>query len=701
MALDAAATETIELLVPGLHCAGCMRRVEEALAAVPGVVAAHANLTERRARIIQTAGIGADPLIEALLAEGFEARRPDTVGREAEAARAEARDLLLRIGVAGFATMNVMLLSVSVWSGADGTTRDLLHWISALIALPAIGYAGRPFYQSAAAALAGGRLNMDVPISLAILLSAVGSVIETARSGEHAYFDAGIMLLFFLLIGRWLEQRSRSGARSAAAELATLLPRETTVIEAGDRHRRPVEVLQSGMEIELAPGERIPADGSVLVGESTIDRALLTGESRPEPVSPGAALHAGMLNLTGVLRMRVCGTGEATVLADIARMVDAAQTGRGRWDGWADRAARVYAPGVHLAALAAFVGWSMVGEAWAVSLQIACAVLIITCPCALALAVPTVHTVATGRLLRSGIFLKDGSELERMAEVDLIAFDKTGTLTHGTPRLASDLPASDPAWGVARALAEASRHPAAMAVAEAARHAEPAPVEAISEVPGCGVEGSMDGARVRLGRSGWAGQGEGTMLSLPGGRPLSFHMEEQLRPDAVETCAALRAKGYRLALLSGDRAEAVTEIARRCGIEETHAALLPGDKRDLLEKWCSEGLRVLMVGDGLNDGPALAAAHASMSPAEAADVSRVAAGLVWSGPGLRAVPLALGAALEARRRAIESFAMAAVYNLVAIPMAVMGFVTPLVAALAMSGSSIVVVLNALRLRVDR
>ncbi|MEM1343811.1 MAG: heavy metal translocating P-type ATPase [Pseudomonadota bacterium] len=699
MALDAPAkgpVTRVELLVPDLRCAGCMRRVEGLLAEQPGIVSARVNLSEKRVRADLAPAFGdARALIAVLEEAGYAARLPDAETGALSAQRAEGRDLVRRIGVAGFAAMNVMLLSVSVWSGAEGATRDLLHWISALIALPTVAYSGRPFFASAISALRGRRLNMDVPISFAILLSFVGSILETARSGEHAYFDAALMLLFFLLIGRWLETNSRAEARSAAAELARLMPHETTVLVEGTRQTLAIERLGAGMTVLLAPGDRVPADGVVAEGLSEIDRALLTGESRPEPASPGTVLHAGTLNLSGPLTMTVRATGKETVLADIARVVEAASQGRSRWDGWADRAARVYAPGVHLIALLAFIGWWSVGAGWAGSLQIACAVLIITCPCALALAVPTVHSVATAQLLRSGIYLKDGSELERLASVDTVALDKTGTLTDGRMRLVGGPAKDDPAWGVARALAEASRHPAARAVAEAAVHAPPADVRDLRETPGIGVEGRLEGATVRLGR----GEGnEGTVLEPSPGRRIVLGFEEHLRPDAAETVAALHRLGLNTAVLTGDRAAAAETVAKHCGIETVHAALLPGEKLAYLENRKAEGQHVLMVGDGLNDGPALAGAHASMSPAEAADASRVAAGLVWSGRGLGAVATALRVARAARARAWESFAFAALYNAVAIPLAVGGQVTPLIAALAMSGSSVVVVANALRLR---
>ncbi|MEM0945549.1 MAG: heavy metal translocating P-type ATPase, partial [Pseudomonadota bacterium] len=445
------------------------------------------------------------------------------------------------------------------------------------------------------------------------------------------------------------------------------------------------------------------ADGEITVGRTDLDRSLITGESLPEAATPGTAVHAGMLNLTGLIRVEVSATGDGTLLAEIARMVDAAERGKGRLDRLADRVAKIYVPVVHILAAAAFIGWfAALGDAHA-ALQIAVAVLIVTCPCALALAVPTVHTVASARLFERGIFLKDGGELERLALVDTVVFDKTGTLTGSMPELVNAPPADDPAWPVALALATASRHPMSRAIAKAAADLaiDPAPVSEITEQPGFGVEGVWQGTPVRLGRPGWAGaeadDSSGVGLSIDG-EITHFEMAETLRPGAVGTCRSLKSRGLDLAILSGDRAPAVKRIAAQTGITHEVSGLVPADKLAWLEACRADGRTVLMVGDGLNDSPALAAAHCSMSPANASDVAKTAAGLVFTAEGLGAVADAHQIARSARRRMLESFGIAALYNSIAIPLAMAGYVTPLIAALAMSGSSILVVLNALRLK---
>jgi Cu2+-exporting ATPase len=400
----------------------------------------------------------------------------------------------------------------------------------------------------------------------------------------------------------------------------------------------------------------------------------------------------------------VAATGEATLLAEIARMIESAERGKTRYDRWADQAARIYAPGVHLVAAAAFIGWLWATGDWRLAVTIATAVLIITCPCALGLAVPAVHAVAGGRLFRRGIFLKDGGALERLAGIDMVVFDKTGTLTEGRPVLASGPADDDPAWPVAAALAGASRHPLSRALGQAAegRGIAPATLGEVREVPGAGVEGEIGGDRVRLGRAEWVGaiSGAATAVWLQVGNtaPVEFTFEDVVRADAREVCDALRAQGLRLALFSGDAAGPVARVAEATGIADARARMTPADKLTALERLAQGGVRVLMVGDGLNDAPALAAAHASMSPVSASDVSRAAAGLVFTGERLEPVVFALETARMARSRALENFALAAAYNAVAVPVALIGLVTPLIAALAMSGSSIVVTLNALRMR---
>ncbi|WJS85502.1 heavy metal translocating P-type ATPase [Paracoccus sp. TOH] len=694
------------LSLPTIHCATCITDVERVLNRHPGVRAARVNLTLRRVAV-DAPGLTAEELIPVVESIGYEAHELDPAALSASAADRQGRDILMRIGVSGFAMMNIMILSVAVWSGAEAATRDMFHWISGAIALPTVAFAGRPFFSSAWRGLRHGRLGMDVPISLALILASAISVYETLHSGHHAYFDAAVMLCFFLLIGRYLDYRTRAVARSAAEELTALeVPRAFRVTAAGDEPV-PVAELSPGDLIRIRPGARIPADGEIAEGSSEIDRSLLTGESIPVPAGPGLALSAGEVNLTGPLVMRVTAAGRDSSLARLTALVAAAESARGHYTGLADRASRLYSPLVHLLAFCSFLGWYLTTHDLRLAVNVAAAVLIITCPCALGLAVPAVITAASGRLFRRGMLIKDGTALERLAEVDAVVFDKTGTLTMGVPQLVSLDPIPMDARPAALALAQGSGHPLSQALTQALREAgtEPAALTDLREVPGYGIAGTWQGRELRLGRADWMGaeHGDATLsaswLSLgQEAMPIRLEFSDRLRPGA-ETCVArLLASGRRVMLLSGDAAPVVRDLAQRLGIADWRAGVTPLDKAEALRDLDMQGLHALMVGDGLNDTAALAEAHVSISPASALDAARTASDIVLMGSDLAPVAEALDLARNARRRIKENFAISLGYNVVAVPFAIAGFATPLMAALAMSLSSISVTLNALRLR---
>ncbi|WP_338051950.1 heavy metal translocating P-type ATPase [Roseicyclus persicicus] len=695
---------TLMLSLPGIHCAGCISGVEKALAAVPGVREARVNLTLRRAAVQAGPEVTAEALAEVLERAGYEAHELDPGVLATTEADRQGRDLLMRLAVAFFAMMNVMLLSVAVWSGAEGVTRDMMHWISAAIAIPAVIFAARPFYVSAWGALRAWRINMDVPITTAMLLALGTSLYETALSGHHAYFDAAVMLCFFLLGGRYLDHRTRSAARSAARELAALeVPRATLLTEAGERVVVAAE-LAPGDVVMVRPGGRIPVDGVVRGGQSELDRSLMTGESLPAFAGPGTEVSAGEVNLTGPLTVEVRAAGRDTALHRIADLVAVAEAGRANYSVRADTAAKMYGPGIHVLAAAAAVGWWMHTQDMRLAFNIAAAVLIITCPCALALAVPAVTTAASGRLFRRGLLIKNGTALERLAEVDTVVFDKTGTLTTGTPEPVALEAQPEAEMRVALALAEASSHPLAVALARGlrARGLRPARVEEIAEVPGFGIEGRWRDQPVRLGRAAWVGAEApdvtATFLRIGTGAPRALTFTDTLREGAAETVAALVAAGKRVILISGDSQGAVDRFAARIGIAEVVAEALPEDKVARVAALAADGAKVLMVGDGLNDTAALAAAHVSISPASALDAARTASDMVLMGRSLAPISEACVTATVAAKRIRENFGIAAAYNILAVPLAVAGLCSPLIAALAMSTSSITVSLNALRLK---
>ncbi len=699
--------EGIALSLPTIHCQGCISTVERGLNAHPDVRSARVNLTLKRAVIDAAPGVTAQELVTLLEGLGYEAHELDVATLTRTGADVAGRDLLMRLAVAGFAAMNVMLLSVAVWSGATDATRDMFHWISAAIAFPAIGFSAQPFFRNAWSALRAGHLNMDVPITLAIVLSMLTSLWETSLSGQHAYFDAALALTFFLLGGRYLDHRTRALARSAARELAALeVPRAFRITD-GQEEEVPAADLRIGDLIRVRPGGRMPVDGEITEGRSEIDRSLLTGETLPVFAEPGLAVSAGEVNLTGPLTIRATAVGQDTSLHRMTDLVAIAESGRSRYTSLADRAARLYAPGVHILSALAFVGWLIATGDARLALNIAVAVLIITCPCALGLAVPAVTTAASGRLFRKGMLIKHATALERLAGVDTVVFDKTGTLTAGAPDLTNLTDHSDRDLSVALALAQGSAHPLSQSLARAVRAAgiAPADVTDMTEVPGYGTQGLWQGHPVRLGRPGWAGGAPEAVttawLSIGDEPARAFRFADALREGADDAVTALRDAGMQVMLISGDTAAPVAALAARLGIDDWQAGALPGDKVERIRALQEQGRKVLMVGDGLNDTAALSLAHASISPASALDAARVASDIVLLGGDLRPIAGALNTARQATRRITENFRIAIVYNIIAVPLAVAGLATPLIAALAMSASSITVSLNALRLRWPR
>ncbi len=685
--------------VPGMHCAGCIAKIERGLAATPGIDSARVNFTAKRVSISHDQGLTVPDLVATIGRLGFEAQPvldPTTL-----VTGEESKGLLKALAVAGFAAMNIMLLSVSVWSGAEGGTRDLFHWLSAMIALPTIAYSGRPFFRSAWMALRHGRTNMDVPISIGVILTGALSLFETIVHGPHAYFDGAVMLLFFLLGGRTLDSMMRDRAREGVASLlkhtapgALVLDKDgrTSWVDAKD--------LARGMTMILATGERLAADGVILKGESRFDLSLMTGESAPVTLGVDEMVHAGTLNVDAPLEVRITAVGADTAIADIARMMEEAGQSKSRYVRIADRAARLYAPAVHTLAALSFAGWMMAGAGWHESLLIAVAVLIITCPCALGLAVPAAQIVAAGALMKKGVLVKDGSALERLAEVDVALFDKTGTLTLGRPDPTNvDALGPDDA-GIALALARASRHPLSQSLRRALeeRRVTAANVSVLRERAGFGVEGIWQGHSVSLGRPT---NGEATAamaVELTGaGAPVLLTFEDKLRPDAATVIARLRAAHIPSAIISGDRAAAVAPVARMLGIT-AQTGMQPEDKLAAIARHTAAGAKVLMVGDGLNDGPALAAGHASLAPASASDAGQNAADAVFLGDSLMPVITCIRVARATQVIVRQNFILAIGYNAIAVPLAIAGLVTPLIAAAAMSGSSLIVVANALRLK---
>lgn len=693
-----------DLVVDGLRCAGCIAKLEQGLLAVDGVAEARVNFTTKRLHVVHEPVLDTDALIAGIGRIGFEAHLLAETGT----VERESKRLARALAVAAFAAMNVMLLSVSVWSGADGATRALFHWLSALIALPAIAYAGRPFFESAWRALRQGRTNMDVPISIGITLTCAMSLYETAVQGPHAYFDGAVMLIAFLLGGRLLDSVMRERAQDGVAALLRKLPDDVRVLEEDGQVRSvAVAAVRPGMRVLVPAGDRIGVDGVVEAGISDVDRSIVTGESAPEPIAAGGQVLAGTINLTSPLTVRVTAAAADTVLADIARLMEAAGQHKSRYVRIADRASRLYAPAVHLLAALSCAGWLLAGAGWHEALLIAVAVLIITCPCALGLAVPVAQVVASGALMRRGVLVRDGAALEKLAVVDTVLLDKTGTVTLGQLTPVSGISADTEQRRVLLALALGTRHPHARAIARAleAEGVVPALLSELREVVGSGVEGLLDGRRAALGRASWAcagapepdAAGTRTVFAFDTAPAAGIVFADAVRVDASAAVRRLKTLGLDVRFVSGDSILAVRTLADRLGLP-ARAEMSPADKHDAVSQLEAAGRHVLMVGDGVNDGPALKCASVGMAPSAASDVGRQAADIVFFGDRLMPVPAAIVAARRTMRVVRQNFVLAIGYNVLAVPLAIAGHVTPLVAALAMSGSSILVVANALRLR---
>jgi P-type Cu2+ transporter len=698
----------LDLAIDGITCAACLPDIETAMKRLPGVKLARLNLTSHRlALTYDPSQVEPARFTGALEAIGYRAYPYEQ--RQVEADEQARFVLLLKcLGVAVFAAMNIMLLSISVWSGQSTSlppeTRDFFHFVSAVIALPAAAYAGQPFFTSAWTAIRQRRLNMDVPITIGVTLALGLSVYETQHHADHAYFDSAIMLLAFLLAGRVVDQAMRRRTKTAAGNLAALKGENALRFDGAEWGLVPVAALATGDRLLVRAGERVPADGVIVEGKSAVDESAITGETDPKPVEAGDHVYAGTVNGEGALTIDVTAAGHSALIDEAARLIEQAGAARSRYMQLSDRVSQLYAPAVHLTALVTGLSWWLFfGASAHDALVIAISVLIITCPCALALAVPTVQAMASGAFFRSGLFLNDARGLEKLGEIDAVVFDKTGTLTLPQAGVANadEIPAD--LLDLAGRLARSSHHPLALALARSLRAGAPLPDA--RETPGQGVSAPYEGGDARLGSAAFcaaehlATDAEASSIYVrAGARVARLSIRQSLRPDAVKIVEHLRGVGLDLHILSGDRAEAVTPVAQKLGVADWRGGQKPAEKIAFVEALKAQGKKVLMVGDGLNDAPALAAAHASISPIDAVHLTQAQADAVFLGDRLLPVAAALSISRQARALMKQNLTFAIVYNAIAVPVAMAGQASPLFAALAMSSSSILVTLNALRLR---
>lgn len=696
---EAAGLRSLDVMVRGAKCASCLSRIEGGVSKLPGVETARLNLSTGKLRVAWRGALPPRKIIETLTQLGYGAAAFDARTTQDLASR-EERQLLLAMAVAGLAAANVMFLSEPMWFGTDmdaGSTA-MFRWLAALVAIPASLFSGWTFYASAFASIRNRRLNMDVPISLAVLLSLALSLYATVTNGLHTYFDAAVMLLFFLLIGRFLDARLRRRAYAAANALAAMQSASATRLSpTGVAEAIRASDVRPGDLLMVAAGEQLVVDAEIVSGVSEADLRLVTGEVEPTTTFVGQVLYAGAVNLSAPLKVRALAPADRSLMADVSRLLEAGEQKKSAYRRIADRVAAAYVPQVHAAALLGFVIWLVLGSSLTQAAFIAVTVLIITCPCALGLAAPLVQVVAAGRLFRRGIYLSSGDALERIATANYIVFDKTGTLTLGEPTLLGGAWSAEDLHNAAQ-LARASRHPFSRAIVAAAG-AGPVATR-INERAGLGVEGVIDGRKARLGQAEFVGEksgAHGLWFAFENEPAVAFTFEDKIRPGASAAMAQLKAMGFGVELLSGDTSERVESAAKAAGISSWTAEATPQSKAHRLAELEAAGKKVLMVGDGLNDAGALACAHASLAPGGALDVSRLAADCVYSTGNPNAIVDTIHVARQARTRMRENFAFAAVYNLLAIPIALLGWATPIVAAIAMSASSAAVTLNALRM----
>jgi len=703
------------LILEGIVCAACVWLNERHVRALPGVVEFAVNYSTHRARVRwDNERIRLSDILEAISAIGYHAH-PFDPGRQEQLYRKERKSALRRLAVAGLGMMQVMMLAVALYSGAhegmDELLRLFLRWVSLLLTVPVVLYSAKPFFTSAWRDLRRRQLGMDVPVSLAIGSAFLASAWATAAGHGEIYFDSVTMFTFFLLAGRFLEMGARHRAGQAAEELVKLLPATAARLGEAGEERVPVSDLVAGDRVLVRPGESVPADGRITEGRSSVDESLLTGESLPQLREPGDRLVGGTVNNESPLVIQVEAVGEGTVLSAIVRLLDRAQTEKPAVARLADRVAGWFVAALLLLAAGVAAWWWQHDAAHAFAITLS--VLVVTCPCALSLATPAAVTAASGALTRLGVLTTRGHALETLARATHVIFDKTGTLTEGRLRLESVnlLGESDRGHclGLAAALEQASEHPIARALCAASDRL--APATDVIATPGLGIEGCIDGRRYRIGvaayvaelqghASGNAGGSEpqGVVLGDQGGLLAHFGFADHLRARAAESVAGLKRLGLEVELLSGDREDAVRDVARELGIERYRARCRPQDKLARIKALQAEGAVVAAVGDGVNDAPVLAGAQVSLAMGSGTQLAHASADMVLLSEQLPHLVEAVRTSRRTLRVIRQNLAWALVYNLVAVPLASIGWVAPWMAAIGMSSSSLVVVVNALRLR---
>jgi Cu2+-exporting ATPase len=733
---DVGDAQEVDLLVEGIHCAACVWLIEQGLRGTAGVVDARVNLTGRRLRLRwDNARVRLSDLLERLAQLGYAAVPFDPKAAEGSLQR-ENRKLLFRMAFAAFGAMNLMWISIALYAGADeGEFRDLFHWIGFLIATPTLAYSGWPFYQGAWRGLRQLRLGMDLPIAIGASITYLYSLYVTVSGSGHVYWDTVVNFLFVILVGRYLEAISKRQAVSATQRLLDLQPRVATLLVDGSESVVPIRAVRPGDLMLVRPGDTIPADGFVAGGESSVDESMLTGESVRVPRQVGDKVSAGTLNGTGALRIRVSAVLRDSALGRIVELVENAQSSKAPIQCTADRIVPWFVAATLGLGLFTFLFW--VRSDAETALMAATSVLIITCPCAFGLATPMAIAVASGTGARNGILVKTGEVLETLSHIDHFVFDKTGTITEGRPRLTAirdaegDWPVDAPEqWtserrdqlALAAAVEHLSEHPLGRAVVDCADELglsyRAREVQGFAAEPGFGVRAQVDGVGVVIGTTAWLNRcgveawpaSQGDLLSeaasagaeihcaIDGREVLRLRLEDRPRVDAARTVAALRADGVEVTLLTGDRRAVAERIAAEIGADRVIAEVLPEDKDRVIDELRRGGQRVAMVGDGINDAPALVRADVGIAMGSATDVSIASADIVLIGGELARVRDAGQLARRTLKTIRQNIGLSITYNLIMVPLAMAALITPLVAAISMPLSSLAVIGNSARIR---
>ena len=716
-------TSRVELALSGIRCASCVWLVEKVIGRLDGVVSARVNYATRLATIEwRPETVGLETILRTLAGLGYQPR-PAGHGTSVDTFAEEKRELLLRFGTAGFFSMQLMLITIALYAGffqgIETTYRLAFQLISWALATPVLLYSGYPFLSNALRAIRNRTLNMDVLVALGSLAAYLYSIAMIFTGGE-VFFDTSAMIITFILLGRFLEAGSRLKAGSALAALADLQPKEALLVGAsGTPELVPLDRVRAGDLIEVLPGDRVPLDGTVIDGLADVDESMLTGESAPVTKRIGSDLFAGTCPVTGRLRLRVTGNAKETLLSRIIRTVEEAQARKAPIQGLADRVSGWFVPAVILLAAATFAWWKLSGAPLVTALMNAVSVLVIACPCALGLATPLALLVGTTAVGRKGILVKGGDIFESVSKTTVVSLDKTGTLTRGKPSVVDtfDFGISERFIQCAASLEQWSEHPAGRAIA-AAWHGERLPVEGFRSAPGLGVSGMIDGETWLAGTTALlegegieigdicrreAGrlekEGRSTVFVACGGRTVGlFGLIDDLRDDAADMVSALRAQGLRLIMLTGDNDGVARYVAAKCGIDELRSGLDPIGKATVIRELKSRGERVLMTGDGINDAPALTEADTGVTFGSATGIAIESAGITILNDDLRLLATLFSGSRKSFSIIRQNLAWAFGYNMIAVPLALSGMLHPIVSALLMASSSLVVVGNSLRLK---